>query len=944
VFGSVADSSTHQLFGATLYTAGLATFFQGGFSAPSNAANGAYGSTVASGAAFPDGGGSITISAGRDVVGAPTAQLIDNWLFRQGRTSTDANGHTVFAVNNVTVPGFVCRYPPCEGSTIPVTQNTAWWSRFDYFNQGIATFGGGDVFVNAGRNIVDLSASTASSAYMPGSAPAAVALVEQGGGDLAVRAGGDILGGVFYVQKGTGSLRAGSAVDSGSRSVFNYTSGSSESLGIVLGLGDATMNVTAGGDLRIEGAFNPMLASQSVNNLGVTNISSVSTVSSLPNQFSNFSTYGANSAVQLISITGNVALVENADNLFASSGGSISGATPSVSDYPIYLGNDNLKFMTFYRMPPPKLITTAMSGDVTIYGGFSLWPSASGQLELLARGSVRVSNPVSYDGTQLSLWQPIVMLDTNPGIMATATNPLPPDVSLIESVFTGSNAGASIAAHTAGGLHAADANPVRIVALQGDVNFGSYLASPDVLILPKFTEISAGRDVMNAGFQIQQLNPTDVSTVRAGRDIIDSTAIGTANSIEHIITGPGRIDFIAGRNFDLGNGQGVVTRGNLDNPYLPATGSGITVTAGAASDYAGFAGKYASSLSQLSSDEQALLVADMKQMQPLLPSDLKPAAAWDAFIRATASARKTVFNDLYFADLAHAAGAIGGGALDLAAFDNVIASLFPATNTSSGDINVFGSQLKTVRGGAISLFAPGGSVYAGLVSLPAYLKTKSAANLGMFTIGGGALQAEVKSDFLVNQGRTFTLGGGDITLVSQYGNIDAGRGAKTTAATPPPLITTDANGNTQVDISSSISGSGIATLQSGPGVPPSNVYAIAPRGIFDAGDAGVRSTGTVNLVAATVLNAGNISASGGVTGSPAVSTGGLGGAVAAPASATTTKTDAIANAANADATQVASLNVELLGYGGEGQQTVTQDSQNGRSPKDSCKDNRDDCK
>ena len=279
--------------------------------------------------------------------------------------------------------------------------------------------------------------------------------------------------------------------------------------------------------------------------------------------------------------------------------------------------------------------------------------------------------------------------------------------------------------------------------------------------------------------------------------------------------------------------------------------------------------------------------------------------------------------------MARASGAIGGGTLNLAKFDAVIASLFPTSAISGGDVNVFGSQLKTDRGGSISIYAPGGSVFAGLVTLPAYLKNKAASDLGIFTIGGGALQSLVKTDFLVNQGRVFTLGGGDITLVSQYGNIDAGKGAKTAQSAPPPILTTDAKGNTVVDISGSIAGSGIATLRTGPNVPASNVYPIAPRGIFDAGDAGVRSTGSVNIVAATVLNANNIAASGNVSGTHAADTGGLGGAVAAPANTAVTKTDSFANSANPNANAVGTLTVELLGYGGgDSQENVTLDSQN----------------
>jgi hypothetical protein len=46
------------------------------------------------------------------------------------------------------------------------------------------------------------------------------------------------------------------------------------------------------------------------------------------------------------------------------------------------------------------------------------------------------------------------------------------------------------------------------------------------------------------------------------------------------------------------------------------------------------------------------------------------------------------------------------------------------------------------------------------------------------------------------------------------------------------VLTIDPNGIVQVDVSSSISGSGIATLQTKTGQLPSNVYPIAPRGIL----------------------------------------------------------------------------------------------------------------
>jgi hypothetical protein len=198
--------------------------------------------------------------------------------------------------------------------------------------------------------------------------------------------------------------------------------------------------------------------------------------------------------------------------------------------------------------------------------------------------------------------------------------------------------------------------------------------------------------------------------------------------------------------------------------------------------------------------------------------------------------------------------------------------------------------------------------------VPSFIAIKKPAELGVFTIRGGAIRALVRDDFLVNSGRVFSLRGGDISLISQFGNIDAGRGAKTAASAPPPLLTTDQNGNTRIDISGSIAGSGIATLKTQADQAPSNVYPVAPRGIFDAGDAGVRSTGTVQVTAQTVLNAGNISAAGGVSGAPVVAAPALGG-LAVPASAAAAG-DGVGKVATAEQPLLA-LDVEVLGFGAE---------------------------
>jgi hypothetical protein len=222
---------------------------------------------------------------------------------------------------------------------------------------------------------------------------------------------------------------------------------------------------------------------------------------------------------------------------------------------------------------------------------------------------------------------------------------------------------------------------------------------------------------------------------------------------------------------------------------------------------------------------------------------------------------------------------------------DAIQTLFPATDYA-GDINLFFSQIKTEQGGDISLLAPGGSVVVGLTNPPEELAAlkidqsvnpniPAAANLGIMAFGQGGIRAFAKEHFTVNRSRILTLQGGDILLWSSEGNIDAGRGAKTASAAPPPVIQTDANGNVFVNPSGAVSGSGIGQLLTGAATAVGSVDLLAPRGIVDAGDAGIRVAGNLNVAAVQVVGADNIRVGGIATGTPVSDAGVLAGAATA---------------------------------------------------------------
>jgi filamentous hemagglutinin len=193
------------------------------------------------------------------------------------------------------------------------------------------------------------------------------------------------------------------------------------------------------------------------------------------------------------------------------------------------------------------------------------------------------------------------------------------------------------------------------------------------------------------------------------------------------------------------------------------------------------------------------------------------------------------------------------------------------TISSPGDLQLFYSQIRSERGGRIELLVPGGMINAGLAVSGTL--NKPATDLGIVSVRGGEIDAFVRNNFQVNQSRVFTLGGSDLMLYSALADIDAGRGAKTSSATPPPVLRIT-NGQVTYDYSGAVSGSGIAALTA-TGGSPGTVDLFAPYGEINAGEAGIRSAGNINLGAHVIVGGENITAGGVTSGVPSADTSGL---------------------------------------------------------------------
>lgn len=254
-----------------------------------------------------------------------------------------------------------------------------------------------------------------------------------------------------------------------------------------------------------------------------------------------------------------------------------------------------------------------------------------------------------------------------------------------------------------------------------------------------------------------------------------------------------------------------------------------------------------------------------------------------------------------------------------------------------GDIDIFYSRVYSLEGGDINMLTPGGSINGGVVTSPDGTK-KEASQLGVVVQQKGDVNAFMQGSYLVNQSRVFTLEKGGILMWASEGNIDAGKGAKTAVAIPPPTIVI-VNGQPIKQTDSAIVGSGIrqfdnqagqcdvfCELDKALGLVPEDkaVNLIAPNGEVNAGDAGIGAAGDINIAAARVVGADNIDVGGVSVGVP-VDAGGLSAGLSGLGSVASDATKNAAESATTDTENAAPLGEEalawlevfVLGYGDE---------------------------
>ena len=448
---------------------------------------------------FTEQGGRVELSAQRDIVSAEATQLVNNWLWRSG------------------IP---------TGNAYANSSQMAWWTEFSRFRQTLGSFGGGNMHIEAGRDIVNLQAMAPTAAWADNKTRASAALQVRNGGDLSVTAGGDLLGGQFLVGRGSGHLRAEGSV---AERVGNTRSAST-----LLAQMDGAWDVSARESATVGAAFNPTS----------TPVSSSDNRATLSSYFYN---WGDAAALEINAGSGSV-------NLY-------SDLTEGARILEYGLSTTGLQSPTsLFQVLPGSLRITAAGGDVNLFrsgsGGAMLFPSAQGELKVWSGGNLTQRNTLAMADSDPASWpdyaNPLTR-QASGALAAVGTN------GLIQGTLSRTLAGTS--------LHKDDSQPAQIRVQD------SLTAFAGLLVVPKPARIEAGQDILGLAFSGQNLHATDTTTVMAGRNLL----AGLLGDIT--LAGPGTLEVAAGRQVDLEGSQGISTTGNTRNARLPAQGASVKLSA-----------------------------------------------------------------------------------------------------------------------------------------------------------------------------------------------------------------------------------------------------------------------------------------------------------------------------------------------------------------------------
>lgn len=816
---------------------------------------------------FMLGGGSVSLQAGRNLrtESVGKASFVSDWTFHK--------------------------------SEVNANKSQSWWARYDLFDMGVATFGGGDIIARAGGDVVDMGFVTATSGYKDD----AGVVRRFGGGDVEVSADGNIAGLLAKVGGSTGRVDAGLNIEGtasrGAASLFYENTqlevqaaqdvlvdliteaglqgrGSSTSVedsadisyGIA-GLGrDASLNLlSASGDILINAVMPPGVST-----------SERGTAAVLPSRSRLSAPLGDLTAAYLNQVpqSGGATLDVLAGGDLKASGVTVWANSPFgegvqwaqsevLSTFTLQSTPGNGGALTAgsfenARREPVRLI--AETGDVTLRA------EVGDATRIIAGGDVNLLGLLvqQQDGNELSL----VQAGRDLNIIGTTRVRGPGDALFVAGRDVNLTAADGIDTNgnrENGALPDGSANLTVMAGVQpGSSDFGvadqrffhllggAGVADRPADLYAQLLAARGGQVVPGLGSAAAQAFAGQgfAEQLVAARDLVGAQAFEAA-----VLT------YMQGRDAkpDLSTAQALAALANvpqreqaalLGRVLAPAWSQAVApeVQRSTALDMAkARGGAYALALSEY------LRLRTGKQ-------DLAGDQALQAFEQLSTEHRLLFTNQVLKRELTVAGINATQEKTPDAKLDayqsgfNALATVFPGSQDTSS-LLMGASSIKTQQNSQINVFTPHGGMNVG--RLTGLADSAAAAKLGIVTTSGGDITGVVRDNVEVNQSRIFVVENGDMLLWASFGNIDAGKGSKTVTGAPAPVVRV-VDGRLVVDTTGSFSGSGIAALD-----PDSKLYLFAPRGEINAGEAGIRAGGAITLDAPTIVGANDIQIAGG---------------------------------------------------------------------------------
>jgi len=705
---------------------------------------------------------------------------------------------------------------------------------------GISTAAGGDVTINAGGDVTSFFANSGSSKTVIAADPGAGAF---GGGDVSITAGGNVYG-HYVVANGTGTIKAGQNIG---------TPGQNVALSLAVG----GWNLTANGNIYLQEVRNPNGVFDTSTGAG-----------------GHFFDYSDDASVNLTA----------GDGIFLTD----ASLPRTIDAVPVIY--------------PPNLTMTAGSGGINLQGPVILFPSADQNLNIATTGG---GDFIGGTGAQISMSDTSTRRWTSGafGLNDIGTSPLEinnpnsviiniagdmENIGLVTDKQTQITVGGNMVDCNFSGqnLHPGDTTSIDVTgSILNRISFNSVFLTQVLPNLPTVADVPPNEANDWRAPLLAAVDPTVIANMTLGTD---------PTKYQEMVNSALLFGSIAG-NFFYNQGTGRLTYGGqLDFSMAALLEQPLTVvrydtTTGLPLTQIGADGKphFVTDTINWADPVKIAALATASQGTPAMSSVTGGYAVGGPGSFTVNASSISLGNTLGI--ISYGVGTAGNGVnySYLAPYTPSGASI---DVTVAGDLEMQASTIAALGGGNVKVTSTGGSMDLGSQDLldveQAVVKQHNMA-LGIYTSGAGNVDVTAQGNISVNSSRIAAFNGGNVSVESLEGNVDAGVGGLDIV----PINYYYVSGGKAVTYQEPVFANGIvaetlmdATIPGGATLP-GNITVTTPRGDIIANAGGILQealSGNVEAPGPTItLTAGSDGFKGNIS---LGSSGVIGGSVIANAS------------------------------------------------------------